>query len=97
MLDQILLDDSLKNAESQEELHASRARLDKLYDTGVMEGEPSDKHDVPSELLYDVESMDPEYVRKAMETQTNQKTDLNYVTATENGFSALGALGAPLK
>lgn len=95
MLDTILLDDSIRNAELQEELHASRARLDKLYDTGVMDGDSTP--DIPSDLLYDTDAMDPEYVRKAMEKQTNQKTDLKYVTATEGGFSALGALGAPLE
>lgn len=89
MIDYIYLTDLSKNQESQDQLHTSRARLDNLYEN-IDELDDDEREELPEDIVYDISSMDPEYVRKAQEKKVRQTSDLKYVKQTENGFAGLG-------
>lgn len=89
IIDYIYLNDLLENQKEQEVLHTSRAKLDKIYQN-IDELDEIEREPLPEDTVFDVESMDPEYVRKAQETKVNGKTDLKYVQQTDSGFLGLG-------
>lgn len=96
MIEYIFLNDLLENQKDQETLHTSRAKLDHAYENAD-ELDDGEQEKLPEDIVYDVDSMDPEYVRKAQETKVTQRTDLKYIKQTDSGFSGLGpAFGAPM-
>lgn len=96
IIDYIFLTDLMENQDGQERLHTARAKLDHAYQN-IDELDDDEQEALPEDIQYDIDMMDPEYVRKAQETKTNQRTDLKYVKQTDTGFAGLGpAFGAPM-
>ena len=91
IIDTIVLRDTMKNAEEDDRIHLSRAKLDNFYDNPQHESDDDEEHEeLPEEVKYDLDHMDPEYIRRAQETKTNKKTDLKYTKQDDNGFAGLG-------
>lgn len=89
IIDYIFLTDLLENQEGEDILYTSRARLDSAYEN-IDELDDDEQAPLPEDVVFDVDSMDPEYVRKAQDTKVRQKTDLKYTKQTDTGFAGLG-------